>query len=256
MDLFDGLLLALLVLLASYIQATAGFSFSIVLVAVGSILNLASVWSLTEFAAFLVIVNVTAALFGSTVRPDWRVVTPILIGMVPAIGLGVWALFWLGEDNVYVATIALGALTIVASIGLLVRIGVRPHPSGQGHRVITGTVAGLLGGALAAPGPPLVLTLYKEPLPLSVIRMSLLAILLAYGLIRVIFVQVAEPTDRGDLLLILLYTPMSLGGVWLANRFPPPLSDMGFRKMCFLILVFVGVLLLVDGVLLSIDHRA
>jgi len=243
----DVALLAVLALAASYIQASAGFSFSIIFVSVVSSLGLMPLWGLTELASFLVVANAVMALATSKHRPDLKLLLPVILAMVPATAVGVWLLFSLHADYMPLALMLLGAVTFVASIMLFLNLRVLPRVSSIASRMSTGVAAGLLGGMLAAPGPPLVLSLYRQPRPAAVLRVSLLALLLGFGVARLLTVQLTNPTNLAGLSLFLLCVPASLFGAWLGTKHPPPLSDINLRRCSFALLSAIGVLLLLEG---------
>ena len=247
MAIIDVALLAALALAASYIQASAGFSFSIVFVSVVSSLGLMPLWGLTELASFLVVVNAIMALISSKHRPDLKLLLPIILAMVPATAVGVWLLFSLPVDYTPLALMLLGAVTFLASIMLFLNLRVLASVSSISSRMSTGVAAGLLGGMLAAPGPPLVLSLYRQPRPAAVMRVSLLALLLGFGVARLITVQLTNPTNLAGLTLFVLCAPASLLGAWFGTKYPPPLSDIHLRRCSFALLSAIGILLLLEG---------
>ena len=240
-------MLAGLALAASYIQASAGFSFSIVFVSVATSLGLLPLWQVTELASFLVVVNAAMALVSSPHRPDIRLIVPIILAMVPAIALGVWLLHVMDTGDTPLALMLLGTVTVLASVMLFINLRIRATTSSVVSRLLTGVSAGLLGGMLAAPGPPLVLTLYRQPRPAAVMRVSLLAVLFGFGVIRLISVQMTQYTPLSALTVVLICMPLSLLGAWCGTRFPPALSDRNLRRASFGLLSGVGLLLMIEG---------
>ena len=240
-------LLATLALGASYIQASAGFSFSIVFVSVASSLGLLPLWEVTELASLLVVVNAVMALASSPHRPDVKLILPMVLAMVPAIGVGVWLLSIMDVDQTPVALILLGGVTLLASAMLFLNLKIHSAPSNVVGRVFTGLSAGLLGGMLAAPGPPLVLSIYRQPRPAAVMRVSLLAVLLSFGVMRLVAVQLTEPTTFSAFTVFLICAPVSLLGAWFGTKYPPPLSDINLRRASFALLSAVGLMLLLEG---------
>ena len=243
----DLFLLAFIALVAGYVQASAGFSFSIVFVSVVSSLGLMPLWELTELASFLVVVNAVMALASSSYRPDIKLIGPILLAMIPATAAGVLLLISLHADYTPIALMLLGAITVGASVMLFLNLKVLPTVSTLSSRLATGVAAGLLGGMLAAPGPPLVLSLYRQPRQAAIMRVSLLALLLGFGLARLFTVQLTNPTSLAGLSYFLLCAPASLLGAWLGTRHPPPLSDVNLRRCSFALLSAIGLLLLLEG---------
>ncbi|MFO7746397.1 MAG: TSUP family transporter [Orrella sp.] len=241
------MLLTTLALGASYIQASAGFSFSIVFVSVASSLGLLPLWQVTELASLLVIVNAVMALASSPHRPDFPLILPMIIAMAPAIAVGVWLLFVMDVSHTPLALMLLGGVTLLASAMLFLNLKTHPTPSNVVGRVLTGLSAGLLGGMLAAPGPPLVLSLYRQPRLAAVMRVSLLAVLMSFGVMRLVAVQLTEPTTLSAFFVFLACAPVSLLGAWFGTKYPPPLSDINLRRASFALLSAVGVLLLLEG---------
>jgi uncharacterized membrane protein YfcA len=235
------------VLAASYVQASAGFSFSIFVVAIASGFSLMPLWHLTELVSALVVCNAAVAIKASRHRPDPRMIAPILAGLLPAVGVGVWILSAIRNQHVNWALMMLGAVTVAAALSLITRPTRAAYGASIRNRFLTGVTAGLLGGTLAAPGPPLVMSLYREPVAVAQVRVSLLTILLIFGATRLVAAQAASPSIAESLLLIAIYGPASMLGALIGARLPPPLSEQSLRRSVFAILLLVGSMLFVDG---------
>ena len=78
---------------------------------------------------------------------------PVFLLAVPATLLGAMLLSGIDTDHF---RLAIGLLTILASI-LLARFKPRPRAGGRGLRPAVGAASGLMNGAFAVPGPPVII---------------------------------------------------------------------------------------------------
>lgn len=254
MDFLTGACLAFVVLAASYIQASAGFSFSIFVVAIASSLELMALWQLTELVTALVIANALVALYASPHRPDIKLITPVILGLLPAVAVGVWMLSHVTDQQVAWALMLLGVVTVFAALSLVIRVGKGTGEQSSRQRFVTGMVAGLLGGTLAAPGPPLVLSLYTQRAPLAIVRVSLLSILLIFGIARLLAAQIITPNLIGMSSWVILFAPVSILGAVLGARLPPRASEKNLRRVIFSLLLVVGVMLFLEGLFALLER--
>ncbi|MDX5357856.1 MAG: sulfite exporter TauE/SafE family protein [Rhodobacterales bacterium] len=100
------------------------------------------------------------------------------LGMLPGLPLGVAALF-LVDPSMFRWSVSLIALATVAALVA----GWRWHgPRGRSVTMATGFMSGLVGGATALPGPPVILYYMASPLPVAQVRANLTMFLLMVDL--------------------------------------------------------------------------
>lgn len=106
----------------------------------------------------------------------------MLAGTVIALPFGLWVLFSVdpGMFRIVVSVVTLGLLVLVA-MGVRYRGPMRP-PLIFG----TGMLSGFLGGAVAIPGPPVIMLYMASPHPANVIRANISAYLFCYDVLMLI----------------------------------------------------------------------
>lgn len=102
----------------------------------------------------------------------------LVLGMLPGLPIGVAALFWLAPD-LFRWGVSLMALATVAALvsGWRWRAARGPRST-----VAAGFLSGLVGGATALPGPPVILYYMASPLPVAQVRANLTMFLVAVDL--------------------------------------------------------------------------
>lgn len=142
----------------------------------------------------------------------------LILGCLCALPLGLWLLTQVSPEvfQISVSLTALGMLAILA-LGLRYRGEV-------GNRTVTGigAGAGFIGGMAGLPGPPVILFYLSRPLPVPVIRATILLFLMAYDLmlmgVMAAFGRLVLPMA---LLGLALAVPNMLGNLIGAALFQP-----------------------------------
>jgi uncharacterized membrane protein YfcA len=143
---------------------------------------------------------------------------PIFLLAVPGTLLGARLLQQLEADQF---RLAIGSLTILASL-FLARFQPASRPPGGGLRSVVGLASGLMNGAFAIPGPPIIIyCMATEPDPqrsrafmIGFFSFSSLLALVSYGLLQMLSWSLA-------VLALVTYPAILLGdraGQWLFSR--------------------------------------
>ncbi len=119
-------------------------------------------------------------------RRAWRAVSRgdlmrLLIGCALALPLGLWLLMWVSPE-VFRYAVSLVALAMLAVLGFGIRYRGRVS---RAMVTAIGGAAGLLGGIAGIPGPPVILFYMSRPLPVEVIRATILLFLFAFDLLLI-----------------------------------------------------------------------
>ena len=159
--------LGLAALMAGLVRGFAGFGSGLVYMPIaGAVLPPA------QAVAVLVLMDLLgplANLPGALRTGTPREIGLLALGMLPGLPLGVAALF-LVPPEAFRWTVSLIALATVAALVA----GWRWHgPRGRGATVTTGFLSGLVGGATALPGPPVILYYMASPVPVAQVRANL-----------------------------------------------------------------------------------
>ncbi|MVW79796.1 TSUP family transporter [Bordetella sp. 02P26C-1] len=203
----DHLLYLAFVALASYAQTMTGFAFALILLGLTGLFSLATLPEMVNAVNMLTLVNAVVALRGAGHELDWRMMrAPMIASLIGVVG-GVMALEWIAGNAALLARALLGLTILVCALLLVIRTRPRERLSSRSSFISFGLVSGLLGGLFSAAGPPMVYHLYRQPLPLALIRNSLLILFAANATLRLGLVAAS-----GNL---------SLSSVWLAAEALP-----------------------------------
>ena len=149
---------------------------------------------------------------------DWRSLAWLSPGLVVGTPLGLMLLTRLSPQQ---ARLMFGLLILGSTLLLGRGLRLPPHPS----RRIIGTVglaAGLMNGAAAVPGPPVVALLMALPNTAAVVRASSIVFFTFTACVAVVPLAIADLIDRHTLLYALICWPVLLLGT--------QLGGWGFRR--------------------------
>ncbi len=230
----EVLLLWLVVVLAAVLRAFTGFGFALAAMPV-----FALVMPPTE--AVVLSASLTLAVNLLTVKSYWGVF-PLrpLMPMLLLAGLGTWVganllerfspaqfRFWIGA-------------AVIAACALLAFYRPRHHRHGPWLGGLTGMASGLLNGAFAIPGPPVIVyAMAAEPQPARS-RALLMTFFLGAALMALAaYASAGFVTTRAPWLFLLAFPAMFLGdklGFWLFDRYGGRL----YRRVALLVLFAIG----------------
>jgi uncharacterized membrane protein YfcA len=228
------------VALAVYAQNVTGFALALIVL---GLIGATDLMPLTDAVnAVMVMVLGTACTF---LYRRWplrleRSLWPAVAGSVAGTVAGTLLLDWLAGSAYEVLRLLLG-LSIVGCALLLWRAA-KPWetPSSRPAFVLAGGLSGLLGGMFAAPGPPLVYLMYRQPLAHARVQESLI---LFFGIVALLRLLIVVPAGQFSMRAALL-TAESIPVVFLVTAFaagrPPPLPPKLLRALVCLLLVATG----------------
>lgn len=167
--------------------------------------------------------------WGSVEKPDlWR----LLAGCALALPVGLWVLTRV-EPEVFryaVSLVSLGMLAVLLT-------GLRYHGTvRRGMVAVIGAVAGLLGGVAGIPGPAVILFYMSRPLPVSVIRATILLFLLFFDMLIIGYMTgMGRVTLAGASLGLVLAVPNVLGN-WLGGYLFDPGRERLYRAAAYVLI--------------------
>jgi uncharacterized protein len=232
------------VLFGSYIQAVAGFAMGLLIIAVVASAALYDLATAAAAVSLLSFINIGLSLRGHYHLVHGRTFRWLAIGQTPAIVLGVWLLGILSSRASLVLEVLLGGFLILGSGSMMLRPRLLPAVSGAAASCAAGVAGGVLGGLFAASGPVIGWFCYRQPLPVTEIRATLLGCFAVSTAVRVVTVGVAGGLTAEVLVLAGTAVPMVLVGTWLGRNRPPPISEAHLRRVAFLLLTLMGVWIL------------
>jgi hypothetical protein len=232
---------AVVIAAAAFVQGLAGFGIGLV--------SLAFLPFLMSPSAAVVLMTAYAAVFTIVIfiplRRDFtlRGMTELMLGTVLAAPFGVWVL----------AVLPAAALTRLIGLVLLIIValewlGLYPQRlRGRGWGFGAGVAAGLIGGAIGTPGPPVILYAAAQEWEPRTVKANIQAFLIVNQAIILLGYWWTGLLDREVGRLAGLYAlPAVLGlaaGMLLFTR----LDRARFRRVVFAVLFVSGLVLLVRG---------
>ena len=231
----------LISLLGSYIQAVAGFAMGMLIVAVAGGLRLVEIETLAAVVSILSLTNSALSLWGQTQHVHWRLFVWLAAGQLPALVLGLYFLDHLGANSRWLLELCLGLFLTMGALGMLLKPKPLQHVSASWVAWLTGLCGGTLGGMFSASGPVLGLFGFSQPLPLNVIRATLLSSFLLVTSSRTLMVGWRGELTEPVLLIVTMALPVVLIGTWWGRIFAPPVSDAALKRAAFWLILVMGV---------------
>ncbi len=232
------------VALGAYVQTVTGFALGLIVVGGITLFDLAPIAFTAIVVSFTALTNNLLALHRGLHHIDRRAVGFTLLGMLPAVFLGVWLLTRLHGQSVQELRILLGGVILAGGLLLALHPQPRLQRTAPWADATAGVVGGVLGGMFAIGGPPLVFHFYRQPLSLATIRATLLATFTVATAARLWYVGMTGEITLPVLELSLLCLPVVFIATVLGRRYPPPLPELAMRRVAFGLLGLIGLLLL------------
>lgn len=226
---------------AAYVQTLTGFAFG--LITMGGV-GLAGLLSLTDAAmivSVLSMVNSSQMLLKGWRDVAWREFWIVMATSIPLLLVGYWLLEWLAGTRADLLRLILGLVIIVSSLQLARKPQPLAKQSSDVSFLFFGGIAGVMGGMFSTAGPPLVYHFYRQPMPLVVVRETLVTVFAMNAVVRIGLVTVSGDLPSGSTWSGLFAIPIIMGATHAARRWPPPLSPPTMRRIVFILLFLSGV---------------
>lgn len=244
----DHLLFLGCVALATYAQSMTGFAFGLVLLGLTGLMSIGSLSEMSHIVNMLTFANAVVALRGTSVKLDWSLLRVPLLATLVGVIAGVYLLDWLSGSMVVVLHGLLGLTILACAIILITRKRPLAAVSSRNTFLGYGLLCGVLGGLFSSGGPPMVYHLYRQPLPLVVIRNSLLVIFASNGLLRLGLVAAHGDLNPSSLWLGLEALPVVFVLSWLVRHYASQDSVKLVKRLVFVLLLIAGLGLLIPVV--------
>jgi uncharacterized protein len=221
-----------LVLVASVVRGFSGFGF-----AIGAVPLLTFVLAPAQVVPVVMLLQTMTGV-GTAVRAwrsvDWSIIRWLWVGSMIGLLPGLALLAALPPNTMRLVIAAIVMLAVL-SLTLGLRLSTMP---GRAAIVSIGALAGLLNGAAAMPGPPVIAMYLTAPQPIEVCRASLTTFFLVTAVTGAIFAFSTRLIDVGSLALAGTLVPALVLGSWLGERLFR-LGGTRFYRLAALILLAV-----------------
>ena len=238
---FSLMLVLLVLLFGSYVQAVAGFALGMIAVAVIGGLRLLDIPTLAAIVSFLSLLNAGLSLRGHVHEIHRPTFFWLGLGIVPGLLLGYWLMLYLNASHLWLLELCLGAFITLGGLSMSLRPRSWARVSGAPFTWSMGTVGGLLGGLFSASGPLLGWFAYSQPLSVAIIRATLLGYFVLATSARTVIVFFEGSLSNTVLLYAALGAPIVVLGAWLGRRFPPVVSEAALKRGVFVGLLLMGI---------------
>lgn len=234
--------------MAAWLQTLTGFALGMILMGGAGLLGLMPLPQAAMVTSILVVTNGALVLWRGWREVDRAVLAQTLCGSFPTMLIGFALLHWLAARAVGGLQLLLGLVICAAALQLALHPRPQARRSGPAVFVIAGAAGGMLSGLFATVGPPIIWNLYRQPMALASIRVTLLAVFVSNQILRL---GVAAATSGIGLPVLATAAgaiPAVILGTYSARRWPPPVSTAAIRKLAFALLMLSGLALAANGV--------
>lgn len=222
-------------LAAALLRAFTGFGFAMIAVPVFSLLLLPN-------EAVVLAATLTIAVSSTSYKEWWAKFpvdqfTPMILGSLAGTAVGVYLLSGMSRSEFQ---LWIGLSVIVATLATAL---VRPSNKGSVPKSVTagtGIASGLMNGAFAIPGPPVVVYTMAVITDPGAARAFLMAFFFASNVLAVVMFTVADMVTATPLLLLLLAFPMSFIGDQLGHRAFHRFGGNAYRPVALVVALALG----------------
>ena len=232
---------ALVMFFASFVLGLAGFGIALVAMAFLPYV-MSPVTAIIVLTIYALVFSVVALV------PLRRDVTPgalgdLVIGSVAGTPLGVWVLATLPVSGLN----RLIGLMLVVAVALELR-GVMPRRlPGRAWGLGAGFLAGVLGGAVGTPGPPVVMYATAQGWGPRTVKGNVMAFFVVNEAVILAGFWWADLLTRDVLTMAAVYAVPALAGVLTGMAMFSRIDPVRFRRLVFGLLLLSGLVLLIRG---------
>ncbi|MCB1754231.1 MAG: sulfite exporter TauE/SafE family protein [Gammaproteobacteria bacterium] len=230
----------LLVILGCLIQTLSGFAIALVITGGMTSLGLVPITFTVNVVSIVSLANVVTALHGKLAEVDGIMFRYAGAGIVAMSGGGLLVLNYLSQNSVRILELFLGVVILVSAAVFVRPPRLNKKKSSNTMHFLAGGMGGFLSGMFGAGGPPIVLHVYRQPLPLIELRSTLLAIVGVMTSTRLGMEALAQHVSWDMLRTGLICIPVSMLATMLGRRLRPCISDRVVRNFSAILLCIIG----------------
>lgn len=233
--------------LAAWVQTMVGFGLGLILMGGAGLIGAISLPQAAAATSILVIMNGCLVLMRDWRGVDRPALVLVLLGAMPGLILGYLLLNWLAGTSLGLLQLLLGLVIAGSALQLAWRPRAQATRSGAPSFVLTGLLGGMMGGLFATSGPPIIWQLYRQPLPLATVRLTLVAVFLLTQILRIGLVIGSGNFGAPILVAAAGAAPAVALGTWLARSHPPRVAPETIRRAALALLFLTGLTMIAAG---------
>lgn len=235
----EVLFLLVVVLIASLLQASTGYGFSIV--AVPFLLMLYPSHMAVQVNMVLSLCLSGFMLFKIGKEVDRRLLVDLIkgstIGLIPGILIYLYV-------NVHLLKMVVGAFILIFTVLLILKVTIRQS---KNKDLFAGGISGMLATSIGVPGPPLLLYFSGAKIDKAVLRSTTLGYYLFIYLIGLVLQILFSGTSQKVWLTSAIALPTLIAGIFLGQILFRWMGAGTFRIITYVILFITGAYLLGTG---------
>lgn len=171
---------------------------------------------------------------------EWKKIYPLCLGALPGVPLGVW---FLNRTEAQFIQWSVGAVLVVFALySLLSKPSFRATETGWAYA--SGFIAGCLGGAISAAGPPVIIYTSLQSWSKDQIKVTLQGFFIISGIVVVIFQTIGGLVTERVLWYFFAALPMLLGGTWVGSLLYGRMREETYRKILLILMGLLGLFMI------------
>jgi len=235
----DLIALVIIVLVASLLQTSTGYGFSII--GTPFLLLIYPVHTAIQINIILSICLSAFMIFKIRKEVDKALLIRLIKGSIGGLVFGIFIYLFI---NIYLLKIAVGTLILILTIFLIFNLTLDRT---RNKDFITGGISGLLTTSIGVPGPPLLLYFSGAGIDKTTLRSTTLAYYLFVYFASLVMQISFGGTSKETWLSSLVAIPPLFAGILLGQLLFKWISQKTFRVITYVILIFTGVYLIVTS---------
>lgn len=171
---------------------------------------------------------------------EWKKVYPLCLGSIPGAPVGVW---FLSRTDAQLIQWIVGIVLIAYALYSLL---LKPAPRATGKVLVYfyGFIAGCLGGAISASGPPVIVYTALQPWRKDQIKVTLQGFFIITGIVVVIFQAIGGLVTERVLWYSLVSLPLLLVGTWAGSLLYGRMEEDTYRRILLILIGLLGLFMI------------
>ncbi len=229
------------------IQTITGFAMGLVTMAGVALSGAADIVFSAAVVSFISMVNAGISLRKGFRQVDCSYIKWIGLTFVPAMAAALVLLAYMSEHHYDLLKFLLGVVIILAASMVMISPNPFMKKSSPLSMSMMGLVGGVIGGLYSAGGGPIAYFMYRQPIQVSVIRFSILALVGLSTLARTIMVCSSGHMSRDILLVSAVAVPLVISVTLCVSHFLDYIPNRVVYPFVYLVLWGEGFFLVLGG---------